>query len=337
MRTFFTIVILILGIQISFPREWGVDILGNNYYSSKILLQDDYSGKVIATLIKKTPIKEEYDNILYIHGFNDYFFQTEMGDNFTKAGYNFYAIDLRKYGRSILNEQKTFEVKDLKEYFAEIDSAIQIINETNNKKIILMGHSTGGLIASYYLMQSNNNDKIDALILNSPFLDFNLSDFEEKYLLPFISTINDFIPNISIKQNGNDAYAQSLLETHHGEWSYNTNWKMPFSPDVSTNWISAIYRAQSELKNKAYFDIPILLLRSDNSVYGSEWTEAFNRGDAVLDVNDISYYGKKLGPKVQEVVIKDGLHDIFLSRKPLREAVYKYLFDWLKTNLNTCQ
>ncbi len=30
---------------------------------------------------------------------SDYFFQTEMADQFNQHGYDFYALDLRKYGR----------------------------------------------------------------------------------------------------------------------------------------------------------------------------------------------------------------------------------------------
>ena len=48
-------------------------------------------------------------------------------------------------------------------------------------------------------------------------------------------------------------------------------------------------------------------------------------------MNDISYYGRKLGPNVKELVVKEGLHDIILSRKPIREAVYKYMFNWLES------
>ena len=39
-------------------------------------------------------------SVLYIHGFNDYFFQRELAQKMDSAGYSFYAIDLHKYGRS---------------------------------------------------------------------------------------------------------------------------------------------------------------------------------------------------------------------------------------------
>ncbi len=64
-------------------------------------------------------------------------------------GYDFYALDLRKCGRSIISpEQDQYKhyCTDLQEYDEEITLAIeQIINQakTRNRKILLFGHSTG--------------------------------------------------------------------------------------------------------------------------------------------------------------------------------------------------
>ena len=38
--------------------------------------------------------------VLYLHGRNDYFFQTHLADAFLSAGYEFYALDLRTCGRA---------------------------------------------------------------------------------------------------------------------------------------------------------------------------------------------------------------------------------------------
>lgn len=38
--------------------------------------------------------------VLYVHGWNDYFFQRHLADYWTRHGYAFHAIDLRRYGRS---------------------------------------------------------------------------------------------------------------------------------------------------------------------------------------------------------------------------------------------
>ena len=67
--------------------------------------------------------------MLYVHGFVDYFFQTHLAEFFTARGYDFYALDLRKYGRSLLDHQTPNFCRDMSEYFPEIDAAVRIIRD----------------------------------------------------------------------------------------------------------------------------------------------------------------------------------------------------------------
>lgn len=320
----------VLCVAFGYAGEWKKDILGGDYKTKRFDMPDDYSGKVVTTVIKRKSSEPSTRAVLYIHGYNDYFFQKEMGDEFAERGYNFYAVDLRKYGRSILDGQRKFDVRKLDEYFADINTALNVMKSDGNVEIILMGHSTGGLTAAYYMVERGSDcSLIKALVLNSPFLDMNLSDSQEKYLLPLLSTVSGVVPKISIEQNSNDAYSQSLLKKYHGEWDYDTEWKMPLSPPVTVGWLGAVHKAQMKLQKGAAIPVPVLLMRSDKSVSGTEWKESFNKGDCVLDVNEISTYGRKLGKHVQELVVKEGLHDLMLSRKPVRLALYDYLFNWL--------
>lgn len=183
-------------------RDWNADILGNGYEKTTLVMQNDYSGKVVSTVVRKRVKELSNKAVLYIHGYNDYFFQKEMGDTFVNHGYNFYAVDLRKYGRSILRHQRLFEVRNLNEYFADIDSALNVIKADGNIDIVLMGHSTGGLISSYYIEESRGvNQPIRALILNSPFLDMKLSKVQETYLLPLVAALSGvFLIYILIKK-----------------------------------------------------------------------------------------------------------------------------------------
>lgn len=335
-RMFLLPLLAVFAVFFADARTWTADVLGDGYLKTTVAMPDDYSGQVVSTVVKKRCETPSSKAVLYVHGYNDYFFQSEMGNRFVAHGYNFYAVDLRKYGRSILKHQRKFEVRNLNEYFADIDSALTIIQEEGNREVVLMGHSTGGLIAAYYMVEGDGTDRsISALVLNSPFLDMNLSDTQENYLLPVVSALSGMIPNVSISQNSNNAYAQSLLKKYHGEWNYNTDWKMELSPDVTTGWLGAIHKAQMKLQKGAEISVPILLMRSWKTVGGDEWTQEFNRGDCVLDVDEISMYGKRLGDSVQEVVVKDGLHDLILSRKPVRDALYVYIFDWLSKNVTS--
>ena len=130
-------------------NTYQVDVLDNKFEQLTINLTNDYEGKVSATLIRK--LSPDFKKaVLYIHGFNDYFYQAEIAENFLKQSINFYALDLRKYGRSLLPHQRLNNVRDLKEYDEEILATLNIIESEGNSAILLAGHSTGGLIITYF-------------------------------------------------------------------------------------------------------------------------------------------------------------------------------------------
>lgn len=224
--------------------QWEADIL-DGYERKTIAMPDDYSGKVVATVVKKADMPAGADvALLYVHGYNDYFFQKELGDSAVAHGYSFYAVDLRKYGRSILEGQRMFETKNLEEYFEDIDSALSVVKREGFNRVAIVAHSTGGLISSYYLSKRGADvGNIEALVLNSPFLDMNLSRFQEKVLVPIVSALP--FKGIKINQGDSRAYAESLLKRYHGEWDYDTAWKLEVSPAVTSGWIGAIHRAQN--------------------------------------------------------------------------------------------
>ena len=54
--------------------QWEADIL-DGYERTVIAMPDDYSGKVVATVVKKADMPAGADvALLYVHGYNDYFF-----------------------------------------------------------------------------------------------------------------------------------------------------------------------------------------------------------------------------------------------------------------------
>ena len=104
----------------------------------------------VATLVRRRAGEESTRAVLYIHGFNDYFFQRELACRFNERGIHFYALDLRKYGRSWLPHQKFNDIRDLRAYFEEITIALEIIRQEGCQTTVLLGHSTGGLIITLY-------------------------------------------------------------------------------------------------------------------------------------------------------------------------------------------
>jgi len=312
--------------------SYSEDILGDNFENLSIPLKPDYEGEVVATLIRKKSQQVSTLAVLYIHGFNDYFFQKELANHFIDNGYNFYALDLRKYGRSWLDHQKFNNVRSLREYDEEITKALEIIKVEENEKVILMGHSTGGLIVTNYAGNHLQNSLFHGIICNSPFYDFNLNLVERKLGIPFLSFLGRFFPNKLISSGFTKLYGYSLHINKHGEWRYSLQWKPHDIPRVNLGFIKAIYKAQQNIHSGLHIDKPILVLHSDKSIYTKKWTDKLMKGDAVLNVDHIQKYASKLQGDVSIMTINNGMHDLILSRKPVRDATYKNMFDWLKKN-----
>lgn len=307
--------------------NWQPDILGDGFEMAFINHPADYSGKVRSTVIRKLATAPSHKAILYVHGFSDYFLQKEMAQMFVDHGYNFYAIDLRKYGRSLLEGQRLFQVRDLHEYFPDIDSAVEIISADGTESIALLGHSTGGLTTSLY-MSEKPSPLIKALMLNSPFLDWNMPTFMKKVIISIASSFGRVFPNVKIHQEPDAGYANTLSAHHQGEWLYRDDWKPDVLPDPDLGWIRAIYQGQKQLRRQSV-KVPVLLMHSSCSVKKGDSKESYFHADAILDVETISYYGTRLGNDVTEVTLQDGLHDLVLSKKIIREQVYETMLSWL--------
>lgn len=308
-------------------QNWSPDILGGGYEARTIVMPQDYSGTPVCTVVRLKAEKPTDKAVLYIHGFNDYFFQREMGVEFVNHGYDFYAVDLRKYGRSLREGQVRGQLRSMDEYCQDIDSALSVIKATGVGEIILLGHSTGGLASAYYVATHHDNT-IKGLILNSPFLDWNLG--MEECFVGLVSAAASIVPSIEIETGGGNAYSHSLLKKYHGEWTFNTDWKNPSSTKVDLRWVRAIDNAQHELRRRIFsIRIPVLLLHSDKSIIVKDWTPAANSADVVLDVRDMESYGRLLGTDVTIVAVPDGLHDLSLSSPSVRSVYYHDIFSWL--------
>lgn len=313
------------------PRHWQPDHLGEGFEMTYVDMPDDYSGKVRCTVIRRKSDTPASKAILYVHGFSDYFIQKEMAEMFASNGYNFYAVDLRKYGRSLIEGQKMFQVRRLDEYFADINASIKIMTDDGNRAVALLGHSTGGLTTSLY-MAKEPAPVIRALILNSPFLDWNLSPFMRKAVMPVVSILGRFMPGVKLPQKPDRGYAESLSKEYGGEWTYRKEWKPDILPDPDMGWARAIHKGQQELRS-GEVKVPVLLMHSRESVRKGDPADKYHRADAILDVEAISHYGNRLGSDVTEVEFDGGLHDLALSRKSIRTHMYRVMLAWLSSRI----
>ncbi|MFI3270079.1 MAG: alpha/beta hydrolase [Rikenellaceae bacterium] len=304
------------------------DTLGDGFTAERFEMGSDYSGEVHSTLVRLRPFVESERALLYIHGFNDYFFQSDMAHRFRDSGYNFYAVDLRRCGRSLTASQRPFEVRELSEYFEDIRAAVEAIHQDGAKDITLMGHSTGGLIAAYFV-GTEQDTQINQVILNSPYLSQNVSWFLGKVAIPIVAAVGKCFPDIEVQNDTSTLYFESLHNDAQGEWSYDTRLKMRYSPPITAGWLRAIHTAQMSVQQGYNIETPILLMYSDKSLITDHWQAEVQQSDIVLNVRDIAKYGSKLSRNTTHAQIENGMHDLILSAPEVRENAYRAIFSWL--------
>ena len=129
------------------------DILGPDFRVETISLPPDPEGPVVATLVTLAPEHPNGRAVLHVHGFADYFFQTAAADFWVDRGYDFYALDLRKYGRS-LRDHQTPQLRHRPAASTTRSSTWRCggsPSATGTTTSSLSAHSTGGLTAPLWV------------------------------------------------------------------------------------------------------------------------------------------------------------------------------------------
>ncbi|HEY7225992.1 MAG TPA: alpha/beta hydrolase [Micromonosporaceae bacterium] len=309
--------------------ETETDVLGAPYVRRRITLPTDYEGEVEATLVTlRTPVPTKYA-VLYLHGYVDYFFQTHLAQFFTGRGYDFYALDLRKYGRSLRPHQTPNFCRDIAEYYPEIDAAMKIIREDEGHDTVLLnGHSTGGLIAALYADRVRGKGLIQGVFLNSPFLEFNEPWLVRRGLAPLLRLLGRVAPKAGIGAQLGTVYGSTIHADYEGEWHYDLKWKPLNGFKIYAGWTRAISRAHRKAQRGLAIDVPVLLASSARS-YSGKLGEAAHHADTVLNVAHMAEYGPRLGPDVTLVQIEGGLHDLTLSAPAVRQTLFDEVTFWL--------
>ena len=319
--------------------DWQPDVLGDGYEQQVLKLGDDPDGQgqIVGTLVRREPPEKPTGAVLYVHGFTDYFFQTALADFFTERGFAFFALDLRKCGRSRRPGQTPHYVSSLKLYEdAELSRSLAAIrHETGDAPVLLAGHSTGGLVLSLWLDRLNagpggaRGAGINGLMLNSPFLDMPGKPWVRSWGTQLFRVMAKIRPFEPLKLPHTDAYGSSLHSSAQGAWDYDLEWK-PFGGfPITYGWINAIRRGHARLHKGLDIGVPSLLLRSTRSGPALEWSPEVDERDLVLDTRHMAQWAGCLGDDVTEVPITGARHDVFLSNDEPRADAYRALDRWL--------
>lgn len=317
--------------------DWEPDVLPGFWQHTITLGPDPHGeGDLVATLVRRSDAARYEHAVLALHGYTDYFFHTELAEKFAERGFAFYAIDLHKCGRSRRDGQTPHFTTDLSHYDTELLRALEIVAaDTGNAKVCLYGHSAGGLIVTLFTDRLRQRDALTAhnvrgLILNSPFFDLHgpaiLRTAPTSAALIALARLRKLTV---VRKPTEGGYGTSLHRDYGGEFDYNLDWKPLGGFPVTFGWINAIRRGQARLHRGLDVGVPNLILRSDHSVAETPDPAVIQRGDAVLDVDQIARWAGCVGNRLTVVPITDAKHDVFLSLPEPRAAAYRELDTWL--------
>ena len=300
--------------------------------------------------------------VLYLHGRNDYFFQTHLADAFLQAGYEFYALDLRTCGRAGIGHPSPHDVRDLRIHDEEIGEALRIIrSEHGHDVVVLNGHSTGGLQA--VIWAADHPGTVEALVLNSPWLQLNASGLIRSYGSAYVDVLSRRSPERIIDNPAEakarkrlaaeaasapgpdgaeaggsepveaDLYVRVLHRRWGGEWDWDLRLKPSPAFPVRAGFLAGIRRLQREVRHGLGIEAPVLVCCSTTSSSPEASPEEALHSDIVLSVEQIIERAAFLGTDVTVRQIPGGVHDLALSPSPAREEYLATVTGWLDEHL----
>jgi alpha-beta hydrolase superfamily lysophospholipase len=284
--------------------------------------------ELVATLIRKSPGDQSHTAVLYLHGWNDYFFQTHLADRMIEFGYDFYALDLRRYGRSLREGQLRGYITDLDDYGLELGQAVDLI-ASNHDSLVVLGHSTGGLVAA--LWAARHPERVKALILNSPWLSVQRAATFLKVGTQMVDRMITLAPTAVIRLPDFGLTARNVHKSFGGEWDYDLGLKTTPAPPLRAGWLRGIRLGQARVAAGLQLPMPVLVLLSNRTKYARTWNEGLRAVDTVLDVNQIARRSIQLGRHVTVVRLEGAMHDVVLSAPPVRERTFVEIGRWCAT------
>lgn len=317
---------------------WVPDVLGPGFEQ---LTLDLPSGDV-ATLVRYSGGLQDWNvpelagvDVLYIHGWSDYFFQHELAAFWHRAGARFFAIDLRHYGRSLRPGSTPGFITSLEEYDEEIAAALTAMGRdaSSTAPLLLMGHSTGGLTAT--LWAARHREQVDALVLNSPWLEFQGRDIGRAMMAPLMHAGSRFRPAASLPTIDPGIYTRAVSSKFDGEWDYNLEWRPEHGFRLTRSFLNAVFEGQATVARGLDLEIPVLVLLSSKSYLQPRWSVEATLADVALNVDVVAERASSLGSDVTIRRIQDAFHDIFLSPAPVRAPAYGLMGGWAQEAIDS--
>nr|QFG73766.1 MAG: serine aminopeptidase S33 [Megaviridae environmental sample] len=254
--------------------------------------------------------------VIWIPGYNDTFYHEHIYKYDIFKNYDIFLIHVNdytpfkddeknqcKYHQITANHQYT--CKNFVKHFPAIDDHLEGFCKIHKyKKCILYGHSTGGLIASVYAKIGKYRECFSGIILNDPFLDFNLAWHEELIckniaLFPLAFKLDNgkfkFNKKIALGKESISTLRQTMINS-----GYSICKVVLTCPPTRTGFLLASTRAHKIIQKtkKPLTDIPMLLLVAKHE-------------STFLNSSETAKFGTKVSSQTRMVFCDNSQHDVF--------------------------
>ena len=311
--------------------DWQPDCVMDGYQQATIHLGHDDEGDIVATFVRRDPSKLPMSArwrrqrfalrghrlaVMYVHGWNDYFYRRHESEFWESLGIPFYAVDLRKFGRSC-GMDRPWIYRGSARLCGGIQRPTRLVvaEQGEQVRILLVATSQGGL-SSVLWLNSQRPHHVEAVALDSPWLELQATACSAYCRRPW------FRRPAGRRQNGDaDARSGVLRPLHRLRDRRRLGLSAPsaggpaafLSPRrVDAGDLQCAGRGVARLDIR----IPVLVCTSDRTMLQPTWDEAMREADSVLDITAIRQAALNLGDVVTLATIRGGLHDLSLSRRP---------------------
>lgn len=155
------------------------------------------------------PVPDAHGTVVLVHGLSEHSGRyAHVIEALNRAGWSVVAYDQRGHGRSpgprgVLPRTETL-----------LEDLAQIIDEANAKRLLLLGHSMGGLVVARFV--TDERRKVDAVVLSSPALKLKLRVVDRIKLAAGTA----FAPNVALR-NGFDgtklSHDPEVVHAYHND------------------------------------------------------------------------------------------------------------------------
>lgn len=305
---------------------WSADFLGSGFEQRELFAGTKTAGTLVRFVDRSAQTAIRTTALLYVHGWSDYYFNTELADFVTSRGWRFYALDLPEHGRSLRPGGNPGYLPSAEYYLESIGAALEALEADGPGPVVLMGHSTGGLAVA--LEAQRRPERLAALVLSSPWLVAHGGRVAGRMLEFALAGRVTARPDQVIPLPSRGYFWRAIAREAGGEWDLREDLRPRTAFPVRAGWLHGILSAQRELLGGPAVSVPAVLLASTRSDTGLVWREHMRSRDAVLSIGPMRRAANAVCRRLDEVLVEGGLHDVLLSAPAVRRYAYARLGAW---------